>query len=426
MNENDPVERWLSSCERSRNVYGSYFRAFEEYAGKTGAEMLTEQRELIRDPETLDVYPERLFQFYTHLLSGEVKVKRMGGVKGRAGAGWTGKYKDKPLSQKTARTAVTSVQSFFSFYNMPLSLKKFIRKNAKMRKPQVEREKHQLLAHEVDTLLKIASLRDKAVLCLGLMGQDESTVSVLRVEQFEGKLNAERLEFVNLLRPKTNEKILLLLTPEVQQILSTYIKSLGKTEGWLLSGYKNNHIHASLCNDIFKDLCKKAQIKEQANERLSFHCCRLWFSMQLRNKVSDDLIDLLTGHAVRFEGAYIGDIEKTRELLSEANVTHILKLQSERTPIEEVRKKSLMDFAKLQGFSEEKLRRLKDVLARSKDLDETINEFRRLEETEESEVMNGDGRYCIAHGDKELMQKLSNNWKLIQSLNGDKYLLQNS
>jgi integrase len=425
MDEIDPVKRWLDTCPRSKNTYGRYFKQFEEYVGKSGAQMLKEQRELIRDPETADVYAEKLYQFYGYLLSGEVKCRARGSIKGRSG-GWSGKYADKPISQGTAHTTVSSVQSFFAFYNMEISLKKYTKRNAKMRKPQPEKQKHQLLENEIDSLIKAASLRDRAILCLGLMGQDESTVSGLAIEQFNGRLNAERLEFLRLLRPKTNEKIVLLLTPEVQQILSTYIKSLGKAEDWLFPGYKDRHIQPSLCDDIFKKLCEMVQVQQQDDEQLSFHCCRKWFSAQLRNRVSDDLIDLLTGHAVRFEGAYLGNLEKTRETLTDANVTNLLKLQSERAPVDEVRKKSLMDFAKLQGFNDEKLKRLEEVLARSKNVDEGIQEFRRFQEEGESEVINGDGRYCVVHGEMELMQKLSNNWKLVQSLNGDKYLLQNS
>jgi integrase len=429
MNKSDPVEKWLEPCgENTRNCYLSNFRAFEQYIGKSGAQMLAEHRELRREPETSDVYPEKVFQFYRYLLSGAVKIKRMGSVKGRAG-GWTGKYKDKSPAQTTARTAATAIQSFFNFHNMPISLRKFIRKDARMRNPKPEKKKHQLLAPEINALIKVAQLRDRAVLSLGLMGQDESTVSVLKIEKFEGILDGKTLEFVELLRPKTNEDILLLLTPEVQEILSTYIKSLGKSEGWLFSGYKSNHIEPSLCNDIFKDLCKRAGVRAKTGRRLSYHCCRMWFSTQLRNRVSDDIIDLLTGHVQRFNGAYMGDTEKIRELLIEAEVTEVLRLESARRPIEEdqFRKKALLDFARLQGYEDDKLKRLQEVLARS-GVDEGIKEFRRFGETEESETgTDGNGKYYVANGETELMEKLNNHsWKLVQSLNDDKYLLQHS
>jgi integrase len=343
--ETDPVQNWLDSCSslNTQGGYRSYFRLFEEHMQKTGREMLQEFRVQVSNPETCDYYPSRLFGFYKLLLSGEVKAKRMGSRKGHKG-GWTGRYKDKPLSQQTARTAVNSVMSFFAFHNLPINLKKFIKKDVRMKKPKPEKKKHQLLASELEALFRVASLRDKAVLALGLMGQDESTVSSLHIEQFAGKLNGETLEFVELLRPKTNEDILLVLTPEVQAILKTYILSLKLFEGWLFPGYKNKPINPQLCNDIFQQLCDVSGIRDN-EKRLSFHCCRMWFSAQLRNKVSDDLIDLCTGHDVRFGGAYLGDLQKTRETMISVNVIDLLRLQSalknglSKTVQEELRKK---------------------------------------------------------------------------------------
>jgi hypothetical protein len=298
-----------------------------------------------------------------------------------------------------------------------------------MKKPKVERKKHQLLANEIESMLQAANVRDKAIFCLGMSGQDESTVSGLRVEQFEEKLSGEKLEFVDLLRPKTNEEILLVLTPEVQDILAAYIKSLGKKEGWLFPGYKKRHIQPSLCNDIFKDLCKRAQVKEPNGKRLSYHCCRMWFSMQLRGRVSDDIIDLLTGHALRYQGAYMEDTEKIRRLLTEADIVSALRLQNVRMPgkEEELRKKSLLDFAKLQGYGETELKRLEEVLARAKDVDEAIKEFRRFKEEPETKTMyNGNGKYYVAKGEGELIQRLHSGWRLVQSLNHERYLLEHS
>jgi hypothetical protein len=294
-----------------------------------------------------------------------------------------------------------------------------------MKKPKVERKKHQLLVDEVESMLRVANVRDKAIFFLGMCGQDESTVAGLRVEQFEGKLNGEKLEFVDLLRPKTNEEILLVLTPEVQDILAAYIKSLGKKEGWLFLGYKKRHIQPSLCNDIFKDLCKRAQVKEPNGKRLSYHCCRMWFSMQLRGRVSDDIIDLLTGHALRYQGAYMEDVEKIRKLLTEADIVNALRLQNVRMPgkEEELRKKSLLDFAKLQGYGETELKRLEDVLGRAKDVDEAIREFRRFREEPET-MHNGNGKYLVARSEEELIQRLRDGYKLVQPLNHNKYLLE--
>jgi hypothetical protein len=219
------------------------------------------------------------------------------------------------------------VRAFFTYHDLQLSFKKFMKKDARLAKPQVVQKKHFLVPNELQRLFRIASAREKAVLALGAMGQDRSTVARLKVEQFTGKLGATQLEFVDEIREKTNASIKILLTPEVQRILSDYIVSLKRHEGWLFEGYKTHHFKPDQCNDVFKALCEKAEVKDNGR-RLSFHCLRMWFSTQLRNKVDRDIIDLLTGHEVRFGGAYLADDEtKLREQMSNAGVEDLLRLQ---------------------------------------------------------------------------------------------------
>ena len=77
----------------------------------------------------------------------------------------------------------------------------------------------------------------------------------------------------------------------------------------------------------------------------------------------------------------------------------------------------------LQGMSGDELKRLEDVLARAKDVDEAIKEFRRFSD-DAKPTSNGNGKYQVAKGEAELMQRLSDCWSLVQSLNEDRFLLQ--
>ena len=65
-------------------------------------------------------------------------------------------------------------------------------------------------------------------------------------------------------------------------------------------------------------------------------------------------------------------------------------------PTEEKKLKAemLLNFAKLQGYEDDQLKRLEDILARAKDMDEAISEFRRL--NEESANGNRTGKHSIA------------------------------
>jgi hypothetical protein len=61
----------------------------------------------------------------------------------------------------------------------------------------------------------------------------------------------------------------------------------------------------------------------------------------------------------------------------------IVHLSIYEAPLEEKRKLRsgmLLDFARLRGYSDEEIKRFEDVLARSKDIDVAITEFKRFKE----------------------------------------------
>lgn len=150
-------------------------------------------------------------------------------------------------------------------------------------------------------------------------------------------------------------------------------------EGWLFKGYENKPIRAVVCNEVFQKLCSDAKIKSENGKRLSFHCCRMWFSTQLRNKVSDEIIDLLTGHALRFGGAYLGDAEKIK-VLKEANVADSLKWQA--TLSNGLRK----DVAELMAKIETQNARIQALETELKMHEVTPEEHKEAEEIYEKQV----------------------------------------
>lgn len=92
-----------------------------------------------------------------------------------------------------------------------------------------------------------------------------------------------------------------------------------------------------------------------------------------------------------------------------------------------MRSKMLVDFARLQGTPESELRKLEEVLARAKTVDEGITEFRRLQEESKAKprtMHNGNGKYQVAKSEDEMIKRLHNGWRVIQALNHDKYLLE--
>jgi hypothetical protein len=100
---------------------------------------------------------------------------------------------------------------------------------------------------------------------------------------------------------------------------------------------------------------------------------------------------------------------------------------------EDTRKRQIIDIAKVFGFSEEKIKKMEDVLAKHRSVDESIQELSRLKEDTYSKDKEGDEgtaaanhdkaqKYLIVKGDNDMVRRLNDGWKLVQPLNDSKYL----
>jgi len=90
--------------------------------------------------------------------------------------------------------------------------------------------------------------------------------------------------------------------------------------------------------------------------------------------------------------------------------------------------------ASLGTVTDEQLKRIDEIFARAKTIDEAVDEFRKFktEENKEEEkperkpktMHDGNGKYYVAHTEDELIQRLHDGYKLIQSLGPEKFLLE--
>ncbi len=127
------------------------------------------------------------------------------------------------------------------------------------------------------------------------------------------------------------------------------------------------------------------------------------------------------------KGGYLDEsyfrAEEERHLEEYRKAVPHLTVYSTGLEEKQLRVKAMLDFAKLQGYEPERLRQLEEILARAKDVDEGIREFRRFRKDEKGIMTNGNGRYVVVQGEAELLRRLESGWALAQPLNRDKYLL---
>ena len=102
-----------------------------------------------------------------------------------------------------------------------------------------------------------------------------------------------------------------------------------------------------------------------------------------------------------------------------------LTIYSQSAEEKKLRSQMMLDFAKLQGYEPEQLKKLEDALARAKDIDEGIAEFRKLgeEHAQLIETKQKQSKNIIVKGQDELLKKLDDGFKLVQPLADDKFLM---
>lgn len=222
------------------------------------------------------------------------------------------------------------------------------------------------------------------------------------------------------------------ITPEAKKALLEYFKER-KVSGEKLTlksplirdaYHYGKSIDVTSFEAVWNRLLKRAMLNEKSRKwhKMHVHTLRKYFRSNCVC-VDPSYREFWMGH----KGGYLDEsyfrAEQDRYLSEYRKAIPHLTIYSTGLEEKQLRVKAIMDFAKLQGFTDERLKRLEEILAKAKDIDEGIRRFRRFQEKPET-MTDGNGKYAVVHGETELLQRLENGWKLVQPLNEDKYLLQ--
>ncbi|MCJ7762751.1 site-specific integrase [Candidatus Bathyarchaeota archaeon] len=200
------------------------------------------------------------------------------------------------------------------------------------------------------------------------------------------------------------------LTPESPLIADSYHKG----EFQRVEGYER----------VWARLLRRAGLGEKSQSwyKLHIHTLRKYFRSNCIG-VDASYRERWMGHKGLYLDASYFKAEENLHLNEYRKAVPYLTIYAVPTEEKKLKTEMLLNFAKLQGYGDEQLRRLEDILARAKDMDEAITEFRRLKD-EGATSANGNGKHIIAKGEPELLQKLNEGYSLVQSLNEDRFLLQ--
>ena len=235
------------------------------------------------------------------------------------------------------------------------------------------------------------------------------------------------------------------ITPEAKQGLEAYLlerEGAGEvltSESPLISdyNYKGSFISVEAYEKVWYRILKRAGLAQKSNRyyMLHLHTLRKYFRSNCIG-VDASYREKWMGHKGLYLDMSYFRAEETLHLMEyRKTITH-LTIYPIKMEHDKLRQQMILDFAKLQGFTGEKLKRVEDALAKAKDVDEAIEEFRKLEDEGAEEFRKLDdesannnrsvnrSKHIVAHGEREMLQRLEEGYRLVQPLQEEKFLLE--
>lgn len=172
--------------------------------------------------------------------------------------------------------------------------------------------------------------------------------------------------------------------------------------------------------------------KSQKWHLLHVHTLRKYFRSNCVG-VDESYRESWMGHKGKYLDESYFRAEEERHLAEYRKAIHHLTVYATSTDEKSLRRKMMLDFARMQEMPEDQLKKLDEILGRAKDVDEGIKEFRRFREEHEDQekprkkakaAYDGNGKYLVARGEKEMIRKLHEGYNLVQGLSHDKFLLE--
>jgi hypothetical protein len=95
--------------------------------------------------------------------------------------------------------------------------------------------------------------------------------------------------------------------------------------------------------------------------------------------------------------------------------------------VEALRKRQILDTAKLLGFSEDKIKKVEEALAKYEQVDEALDEIKKLglESSRDNHQLSNYRKQqtTVIKGENALVQLLNQHWDLVRELKDDRYIL---
>lgn len=236
---------------------------------------------------------------------------------------------------------------------------------------------------ELKLLFSAANIKMKAVIeILSASGIRVGSLLGLRYEDLD--FDSDDRVVVITVRPENSKSgvgYYTLIHDEAREILEKYLDVKGIDRGWIFPSKNGGPMKYEHMNRAWVNLLKKTGLTMKSRNMyvLHMHTLRKYFRTILDPYLTKSEISYLMGHLNKeyLDGSYFKPIPK--DLIERYKaVMHNLYIMKDKAPsAEDIRKKALLDMAKLLGFPDEKIRMLENLLEK-KTVDQAIEEIRKF------------------------------------------------
>jgi integrase len=341
------------------------------------------------------------------------------------------------------RNHIFGIKKWFDLNGVKVDWKKIELPNSS----EIQEEDRSPTKEELKRLLNHGTARDRAViLCDSSSGLRAGTLFSLKKGDLDtnypdvARLMVQRRrgrKFSSNRHGSAGRLFCTFITPEAKVVLAQYFQER-EAAGEILTDespligdnyHKGKFTTIEDYEKVWARLLKRAGLAKKSNKwyELHIHTLRKYFRSSCIG-VEASYRERWMGHKGLYLDMSYFKADEPKHLEEYRKAIPHLTIQA--TPVEEkkLRSKMLLDFARLQGYEDNQLKKLEDVLARAKDVDEAITEFRHLSDDEKKTSQNNpnkntNGKYNVVKGENELVKHLDNGWSLIQSLSEDKFLM---
>lgn len=261
MNGLTKLERnWLESLgsKNTRKNYKKGWTRFKEFLGKTTEQILAERKADLRSE---DVFLKKRYEREVVAFFNDQKEKRG--------------------SLNTAILIATAPRAFFSFYELPLRLKR-----GSIPQFVMATGEHRLTLENLKAMFSVGDLRSRVIISMAKdMGVRVGDFKKIKKEEIRVLLNQTAPVEFKILTRKATVVARTHLSEETLELLRVYLPTLPKDNPYLFPSV-NSCLNEDTINKILQALAKKAKIP--LTGRLSFKCFRkLFLSVSSNLGISD-------------------------------------------------------------------------------------------------------------------------------------------